>query len=347
METDIFQDLLAVRLIGDVAEFHFPAVSFFLRTFPVVPDPRLHGKGTVDFLHGSDKPLDIIDIPSSHTQRHIQHPEIPVDRHHISDGDLPLQSQNSAVQHQNNGQDIGEQLKHWNIFRPDPGTCQFRIPVGVIFFLKLLHLKVFLRESFHHPVAADIFLHKGVQRGKLTADSVKRRLDCPHLKKGGQSRKRQNTQHAHCQLDIHGKDHDQGEHKIQHTLIDRINRRSGKIPDRVHIAGLPGHQVAGPVPVKELKIFCQQLLIDRVPHLIQDPLGTGFEIVRDNKTQNASADSRPKQNRQKTRQRAIITALDHLVNDQSGDSRTDDRQRSHHRHQEKSQDNSRPVLFQE
>ena len=224
MEADIFENLLAVCLIGDVAELHFPAIRFFFSAFPVIPDPRFHRKGTVDFFHGSDKALDIVDVPSCHAQRHIQHPQIAVDCHHISHGDRTLQSQNAAVQHQNNRQDIGEQFEHRDIFCPDSGAGQLGVPVGVILSFKFLHLKVFLGKGLHDPVAADILLYKGIQGGKLPADSVKRRFDRPHLKKRRQSCKRQNTQHAHRQPSVHGKNHDQREDEIQHAFVDRINR---------------------------------------------------------------------------------------------------------------------------
>ena len=49
-------------------------------------DMRLLGKGGMDFFHGGNKTLYVIYKPASHTQGHIQHPEVTVNGNKASQG---------------------------------------------------------------------------------------------------------------------------------------------------------------------------------------------------------------------------------------------------------------------
>ena len=79
-------------------------------------DSRLGGEGGVDFFHGGDEALGVIDKPACHTQGIVQHPEVAVYGNHASQGDLTPDGHQSAVEHEHHREDVGEKLEDGNVF---------------------------------------------------------------------------------------------------------------------------------------------------------------------------------------------------------------------------------------
>ena len=69
-------------------------------------------------------------------------------------------------------------------------------------------------------------------------------------------------------------------------MIYRIDNGGYKMPDGVHITGLPAHQVTGSLLIIEGKIFLQQLPVYFAAHVIEQPLGCGLKGHLIGKTQN-------------------------------------------------------------
>ena len=113
----------------------------------------------------------------------------------------------SAVEHQYDGQGIGEDFEDGDIFHPHSRTLDLGIHKFVVFFLEFLDFKVLFGKGFYHTVSAHIFLYKGIQGGKAVAVPLKGGLYLFGLFVSGDGREGQHYQHAQGKLGVYGKNH--------------------------------------------------------------------------------------------------------------------------------------------
>ena len=175
---------------------------------------RLRNISSINLFYRGRKSLYIVDPPSCHAQRLHKHPEISVDGYEITHGNLPFDHHPASHQHQNDSQQIRQQLKQRNISAPDPCSPQLRLAVTVIFHRELLHLIIFLGKRLDHAVAADIFLHICIQAGECLTALSKCRVYVFGLAPCGKRRQWQHRKHTNCKLPVCHKDHQQCKDKI-------------------------------------------------------------------------------------------------------------------------------------
>ena len=94
--------------------------------------------------------------------------------------------------------------------------------------------------------------------------------------------------------------------------------------DGIHITCLSAHQVAGAVAVIEVKVFHQELSVNRIPHFVQHTLGTDFEVIGNQEAENASHGRHQQKYGHKHRQLVILSAADNVVHDLTADDRIND-----------------------
>ena len=284
-EIDVLYDVIVAVAVGHVLEFHLAAdlLMGIAEGIRVVPGKagRAHlgllAVGGVDLLHGGDEVLDIVDPPARHAQGRVEHPQIAVDLYQVSHGDLPLDDHVPAVEHQDDGEGVGQDLEDRHVFHPHPGALDLGVPEPVVLDLELALLVFFLGEGLHHPVAADVLLDEGVQGGEAVAVALESGLHLFGLLEGGDGREGQHHQHAQGQLRAHGEDHHQREDEQQHVLVHGVDDIGHEIPDGVHVSRLAAHQVAGALLIIKVEVLLQQLPVHGAAHVVEDALGGRLE----------------------------------------------------------------------
>ncbi len=303
--------------------------------------------GGVDLLHGSDEVLDIVDPPARHAQGRVEHPQIAVDLYQVSHGDLPLDDHVPAVEHQDDGEGVGQDLEDRHVFHPHPGALDLGVPEPVVLNLELALLVFFLGESLHHPVAADVLLDEGVQGGEAVAVALESGLHLFGLLEGGDGREGQHHQHAQGQLRAHGEDHHQREDEQQHVLVHGVDDIGHEIPDGVHVSRLAAHQVAGALLIVKVEVLLQQLLVHGAAHVVEDALGGGLEHELVQEAQDAVEQRDPHQACDQLGQQVVVPCLDDLVHHDARYVGVDDGQGRDDRGQEQAADHQFLVLPQE
>ena len=87
------------------------------------------------------------------------------------------------------------------------------------------------------------------------------------------------------------------------------------MPDGIHITGLSGHQITGPVLIVEGKILLQELTVYGITHTVKHALGTDFKHDLRSITQNSLKRHNPKQTPDQNRQKLIISSRNNIIYD--------------------------------
>ena len=106
-------------------------------------------------------------------------------------------------------------------------------------------------------------------------------------------------------------------------MIYRIDNGGYKMPDGVHITGLPAHQVTGSLLIIEGKIFLQQLPVYFAAHIIEQPLGCGLKGHLIGKTQNTGEKRHSQQAGYKLGEQIVILFSHYVIHNDAGYVRVD------------------------
>ena len=87
------------------------------------------------------------------------------------------------------------------------------------------------------------------------------------------------------------------------------------MPDGVHITGLSGHQITGPVLIIKGEILLQELAVYGVTHTVKHTLGTDLKHDLRSITQDSLKCHNPKQTADQNRKKLIISSRNDIIYD--------------------------------
>ena len=163
---------------------------------------------------------------------------------------------------------------------------------------------------------------------------------------GCEGRQRKHADHAQGEAPVNRKNHEERKAEQQYVLIDLINDGSHKMPNRVHIAGLTGHQIAGAVPVIEAEVLSEQPSVYVVAHVKQQLLGSGLKNIQIQIPQDGTEQRGQNQQNNKPVDQMIGSAFNDIIHNNTGDVWIHDSEQGTAGYQEQSERHSFLVLFQ-
>ena len=105
LERNMIEYRLAFDIVGNILKLYLAPDLLFILGLRRIRDLRLFGYGRIDLDNGCRKSLVIIDQPSEHPERHVEHPQVRIDYDHVSESHRAFYAHDSADEHKDDGKE--------------------------------------------------------------------------------------------------------------------------------------------------------------------------------------------------------------------------------------------------